>query len=101
VGGFERRDDAFGAAEQLEAIERFRVRHRGIVDAADFLEPRMFRPDAGIIEARRNRVAFGDLAVFVLQQVGLVAVENAGRPPASEAACSLSSPWPAASTPSI
>ncbi len=62
----------------------------------------MFRADAGIVETGRDRMRLGDLAVLVLQQIGLVAVEHAGRS-AGEAGgmLALSSPWPAASTPSI
>src|SRR3546814_10190253 len=43
----------------------------------------MLRPDSGIVEAGRDRMRVGDLAVVVLQQVGAVAVQHA-RPPAGE-----------------
>ena len=38
----------------------------------------MFRADAGIVQAGRNAVGFGDLAVLILQQIGAVAVQDAG-----------------------
>src|SRR3546814_20677060 len=38
----------------------------------------MLGTDAGIVEPRRDAVRLGDLAVLVLEQIGLVAVENAG-----------------------
>ena len=38
----------------------------------------MLRADAGIIEAGRDGMAFEDLAVVVLQQIGAVAVQHAG-----------------------
>ena len=78
MGRFERGDDAFGAAEQLEGVECFLVGGAVIVNAAGFLEPAVLRADAGIVEAGADRMGFGDLAVLVLQQIGLVAVENAG-----------------------
>ena len=38
----------------------------------------MFRPDSRIVKAGRDRVGVGDLAMPVLQKIGLVAVQNAG-----------------------
>ena len=37
----------------------------------------MLWANAGIIEARRNRMRFGDLAVVILKQIGFVAVQDA------------------------
>ena len=34
----------------------------------------MFGPDSGIVEPGGNRMRFRDLAIFVLQQIGAVAV---------------------------
>src|SRR6185436_12325762 len=42
------------------------------------LEPRVLRADPGIVEARRDRMRLGDLAVRVLQEIGAVAVKHAG-----------------------
>ena len=78
MGGLKRGNDALQLAAELECVERFPVGGRDVFHAAGFLQPRMFRPDAGIIEARRNRMAFADLAVFVLQQIGAVAMQHAG-----------------------
>ena len=73
-----------------------------ISHAADFLQPAMLRPDAGIIEASRDAVRLIDLAVFILKQIGLVAVQDTGATAReADAACCLSRPWPAASMPSI
>ncbi|MHC2523324.1 hypothetical protein ACVIEM_000409 [Rhizobium leguminosarum] len=77
--GFERRDDAFEAGEGLESLERFVVHDRHIVDTAGIVQPGMFGTDAGIIETGRNRMAFLDLTVTILQQIGAVAVKHAGR----------------------
>ena len=38
----------------------------------------MFGTDARIVEARRDAVRLGDLAVFILKQIGFVAMEDAG-----------------------
>ena len=38
----------------------------------------MLRPDAGIIQPRRNRMRVLDLAVIVHQQIGAVAMQHAG-----------------------
>src|SRR3546814_3215641 len=56
----------------------------------------MFRPDARIVETCRERMRLGDLAVLVLQQIGLVAVEHA-RTPARKACRMLSGFKPVAS----
>ena len=77
--GFQGRNDAFQPAGELERIQGFLIRHRDIIHAARLLEPGMFRPDAGIIEAGRDRMRFQNLAVRILQQIGLGAVQHAGR----------------------
>ena len=56
------------------------VGRRHVGDAAGILQPGMLRPDAGIVEAGRDRVALEDLAVAVLQEIGAVAVQHAGPP---------------------
>ena len=66
--------------QQLERVERLDVGHALVVDAADLVQPAMLGADAGIVEPRRDRVRLGDLAVLVLQQIGAVAVEDAGAP---------------------
>jgi hypothetical protein len=68
----------FGAAEELERLERLGVGGRSVLDPAGLLEPRMLGADTRVVEPGTDRVRLGDLAVLVLQQVGLVAVEDAG-----------------------
>src|SRR5690242_19541635 len=63
--GLERRYDAFELAAQLEGFERFLVRCRDIGHALRVVEPGMFGTDAWIVEAGRDRMRFGDLAVTV------------------------------------
>ena len=50
----------------------------GIFGAALIGEPGVFGADGGIVEAGGNGMSRGDLAVFVLQNVGVSALENAG-----------------------
>ncbi len=39
----------------------------------------MFRSNSGIIETGRDRVGMGNLAMLVLQQIGLVTMQNTGQ----------------------
>ena len=64
--------------QRLERGERFGVGRADIFGAAAVLEVRMLGADRGIIEPGRDRPAVGDLPVFVLQHIGLGAVEDAG-----------------------
>jgi hypothetical protein len=75
--GFERGDDAL-QRHRAGSSPAPRVGDRQIVDPADIVQPAMFRTDAGIVEARRDRMRLGDLAVLVLEQIGAVAVEDTG-----------------------
>src|SRR3546814_8854686 len=42
------------------------------------MQPGMFGADAGIVESGGDAVRLGDLTVLVLEQIGFVAVEDAG-----------------------
>ena len=74
----ERRDDAFGSGAQLERVQRLLIRYRDVFDAADIPQKGMLRTDPGIVETRRDGMAFEDLTVRILQQICAVAVEHAG-----------------------
>ena len=63
----------------MERGERFLVGDRGVLDAADVVQPGVLGPDARIIQPGRDRMGLGDLAVLVLQQVRVGALEGAGR----------------------
>ncbi len=78
VRGFERGDDAFGAGEQTRGGDGIVVGDGGIFGAALVGEPGVLGADRGIVEARGNRMRGGDLSVFVLQDVGVRALQNAG-----------------------
>ena len=79
VRRLDRRDDALGAAEQRERVHRLGVGDRPVLGAAEVLEQRVLRPDAGVVQPRGDRVRLGGLAVVVLQQVGHRPVQRAGR----------------------
>src|SRR5260370_19696923 len=78
VRGFERRDNALGAGEKTRGIERSGVRDGGIFSAALVGKPGMLRADGRIIKPRGNGMRRGNLAVFILKDVGIGALEDAG-----------------------
>jgi hypothetical protein len=84
VRGLEGRDDAFGAREEFCGFECSRIGNSGIFGAMLIGEPGVFRTNGRIIETRGNGMGGGDLAIFVLQDVGVGALQNA-RASASEA----------------
>ena len=67
VAGFQRRDDALGAAQVVEGGQRLGVGDADVLGAADVLQPGMLGADAGVVQAGADAVRLGDLAVFVLQ----------------------------------
>src|SRR5437764_10740749 len=79
----ERGEDALGSREILERRERLLVRRDAVLGPARVAEERVLRPDAGIVEPRRDRVRVGDLAVLVGEHRGAGAVEYRG-PAAAE-----------------
>src|SRR6185369_1167770 len=80
VGRLERRDDTLFPGKRLETLQRLVIGYRSVLGPPCILEPRMLRPDARIIESCRDRMGMGNLTVTVLQQVRLVAMENAYSP---------------------
>ena len=78
MGRLQSGNDAFEAAAELEGVQRLLVGGGEIFHPAHVPQPGMFRPDAGIIEARRDGMALQDLPVVVHQEIGAVAMEHAG-----------------------
>ena len=74
---FERGDDALGAAQIVEGVQRFCVGDAHVLGAANVFEEGVLGAHAGVVEASAHAVRFGDLAVLVLQDVGAVAVQHA------------------------
>ena len=77
VCGLQRRHDALDTRDAVESCQGFAVVCRDILHASRILEPRVLRADPGIIQTRRNRMGFRNLPVFILHQVGAVAVQDA------------------------
>ena len=74
---FERRDDAFGAAERMKRRQRLGVGDRRIFAAARVLEPRVFVVNVCLFKAGRHLVRLNDLAIGILQQISPVAMQYA------------------------
>ena len=77
VGRFQGRDDAFGAGDPLEGVQRLVVGDGDVFGAARVLEVGVFGADAGVVQARRDAVGRPDLPVLVLQDVRRRAVQDA------------------------
>src|SRR5580704_16717918 len=63
VRRFQRGNYSFLARERACGFDGFRIAHRAIFRAAQFGEPGVLRADAGIIQASRNGMRRGDLAI--------------------------------------
>ena len=74
---FERGDDPFGARETQSGVERFSVGRGSVFGAAGIVESRVFGADGGVVESGGDGVGEGDLAVVILQDVGVGALQNA------------------------
>ena len=74
--GSQRGNDALGAAEKLESLERLRVGHADVRGTLRRLQVAVLRADARIVQARRDAVRLDHLAVRVLQQVRQAAVQH-------------------------
>ena len=76
----ERGNDSFQSAEQPKPVQRLGIGHGDVGGAAAVLEKGMLRPDAGIVEARGDRVRRMNLAGLVLEEIAQRSVEHARRP---------------------
>ena len=78
VGGFQGRQNALKFGNLLKCFQRLGVGDADVGDSASVFPVGVFGADAGIVEASRDAVDVGGLAVFVLQDVGERAVKDAG-----------------------
>ena len=76
VSRLESGDYPLGASEQLERVQDFGVLSRPVPRPADLAEVGVLRPDAGVIEACRDRFSLEDLAELVLEEVRPHAMED-------------------------
>src|SRR5260370_29428424 len=70
VRRFERGNNAFGESEQTRGVERSGVGDGGVFGAALVGEPGVLGANGRIIEPRGNGMRRGNLAVFILKDVG-------------------------------
>ena len=77
VGALQRGDDPFQAAEQPDALQRLCVGGVGVFRAPQVAQPGVFRPDAGVVQAGADAVGERNLAVGVLEDIALGALEDA------------------------
>src|ERR1700738_1243784 len=75
----DRRNDALGAAQQLERVHCLGVRDRSVLGATEVLQQSVLGADARIVQSCGNGMAFDGLPVLTLQQVGERSLEGAGR----------------------
>ena len=77
---FQRRDNAFSLAEQLEAGHGLLIGAIGIFSAADFAQPGVLWPHAGVIQTGANAMRQRDLAVSILQHIAHGTLQHADAP---------------------
>ncbi len=78
MSGFERGNDAFGAGEEARGVESGFVGDGGVFGATLIGEPSVLGTNGGIVEAGGDGMSGGDLTVFVLQDVSVSALKDAG-----------------------
>src|SRR5450830_779363 len=77
--GLQRGNDTFDAAAGMKRRQCLVVGDAFIAGAPAVFQPRVLRTDAWIVKTRRDGMRFHDLAVFILQQIGVIAVQNTWR----------------------
>ena len=77
VARFQRGNNAFGATQVVEGIQRFLVGDAHVLGATRVAQPSVLGAYTRVVQARADAVGFGDLAVGVLQHIGAVAVQHA------------------------
>src|SRR5262245_66416946 len=76
---FECRKNPFALSECIEALEGVVVFASGVAHSASVFPITVFRPNAWIIEACRNRMHVAGLTIFILHYVAKAAVQNTRR----------------------
>ena len=75
----ERGHNAFCPGQAQSGLEGFFIGGGNIFGPAGIMQGRMLRPYRSVVQAGRNGVGESDLAVVVLQDVRVGALQNAGR----------------------
>ena len=76
--GLERRQNAFLATEPLECRQRVVVVDPRVFGASAVVQPCVLGTDRGVVESGGDGVRQLDVAVVVLEHVGVRALEHAG-----------------------
>ena len=76
MGRLQGENQPLGAGEQFEGLEGLPVAHPKELDAPALSQVGELGPDAGVIQPCGDRVGGQDLAVFVEQEQGLVALDD-------------------------
>lgn len=69
-------DDALELGQQAEAAQGLFVRRNSVLRPPRVLEPRVLRPDAGVVKPSTDRVRLDDLSGLRLQDIGPDTMEN-------------------------
>jgi len=77
VGRFQGGDDSFQTRQFCKGFQGFIVRGVGVLGSVFVAEPGMFGTDGGIVQTGGDTMRELDLPVFVLEQVGTRALQNA------------------------
>ena len=72
-------DDAFCAGEPHGSVEGLPIRGGYIFSATGIMQGRVLGPDRGIVKTGGHRVRQRDLAIFVLQEIRIGALQHARR----------------------
>lgn len=75
MSGLDGTDDAFRFGKVFEGLNGFFIRDSHVAGAADGVQVRMLRADARIVKTGGNGIDFGDIAVIILTEEGLHAME--------------------------
>ena len=76
VGRLDGGDDALHAGQVLEGVHGLVVGDGHVFRPPGVVQPGVLRADAGVVQPRRDGIHWRDLAVFVLAEVALHAVED-------------------------
>src|ERR1700722_11490019 len=78
VSAFECRENAFCPSESNDRFEHMGIVRRDILGATTIVQRRMFWADGGVIQTGGHRMSQRHLPIFILQNIGICALQNAG-----------------------
>ena len=81
VSGLDGADDAFRSGKVFEGLHSFFIRDSHVAGAADGVQVRMLRADSRVVKTGGNGIDFGDIAVIILTEERLHAMEDTDAAP--------------------